>query len=151
MTFDPVHCAALRIFAATACCAGLLACTEQTAESGSTAPEQSNLAATEGVDPAASFDESKTEQIDDSAAAPIPVRRNDPAVINFEGFGPAQFGGVRERSICRLTCGNELPLRPRNRRPTTGGQGIAGSNTVSPTKEKPRQSFTDWRGFFFAL
>ena len=96
MTFDPVHCAALRIFAATACCAVLLACTEQTAQSGSTAPEQSNLAATEDVDPAASFDESKTEQIDDSAAAAIRVRRNDPAVINFEGFGPAQFGDDQE-------------------------------------------------------
>jgi hypothetical protein len=40
---------------------------------------------------------------------------------------------VRRRSVCRLTCAEGLQRTTAHPRPTSGGQGVAGSNPVSST------------------
>jgi hypothetical protein len=45
------------------------------------------------------------------------------------------FAAVRHRFVSQLTCENGLPRTTADLRPTPGGQGVAGSNPVSPTVE----------------
>jgi hypothetical protein len=47
--------------------------------------------------------------------------------------GSGSFATVRCGSVSRLTCGNGLRRTGANPGPTPGGQGVAGSNPVSPT------------------
>src|SRR3954466_14650805 len=48
---------------------------------------------------------------------------------------PGRFATVRHRSVCRLTCADGLRRTAADPWPTAGGQGVAGSEPVSPTLE----------------
>ena len=62
------------------------------------------------------------------------------------GRRSAWSASVGSRSVSRLTCTDEQVGTMRNPRPITGGQGVAGSNPVSPTvKPQVRGSFRNGR------
>ncbi len=54
---------------------------------------------------------------------------------------PGSFTTVRRRSVYRLTCIDELRRTLTNPRLTAGGQGVAGSNPVSPTVKLQASDF----------